>query len=134
MHLVICVCLSAPPSTVTSLHTGVDPAGQREAAQPGHGFQRHLDNSERPARGCRRLRLHGLQHVCHGRGQCHPLRARFVILGTAFHYPSPPAYPTSSGSCSFPPLKLESPSGLQWCMLLCFTAFLIMHCEHSALG
>ena len=53
--------------------------------------------------------------------------------------PINPCYPTSSGSCSRPvpsrPVPTPNPSsGLQWRMLPCFTASLIMHCKHSAPG
>lgn len=91
------LCAPLTPSslhpTVACLHSGVDPQGQRQAAQPGHGLQRHPDHPERAARGRRRLRLHGLQHVCHGRGQCHPLRARFVIHGAPVTSPCPSSPP-----------------------------------------
>lgn len=89
--------LSSPPlphasvcvAAVAGLHAGLDPRGQREAAQPGHGLQRHPDHPQRPARGRGRVRLHGLQHAGHGRGQGQAPCARLVT-------PPPAPPPTSS--------------------------------------
>lgn len=126
------LCAPLTPSslhpTVACLHSGVDPQGQRQATQPGHGLQRHPDHPERAARGRRRLRLHGLQHVCHGRGQCHPLRARFVIHGAPVtsaahhHRPSPWSHPLH------PPLTSNSSSGSGFFFLF-FSASLPSSCQ-----
>lgn len=89
-------------SAVAGIHPGVDPDGRREAAQPGHGLQRHPDHSERAARGRGRVRVHGLQHVSHGRGHRHPPCARLVIRGCVLDpHPAPPrpALPRPSGAC-----------------------------------
>lgn len=137
--------------TVACLHSGVDPQGQRQATQPGHGLQRHPDHPERAARGRRRLRLHGLQHVCHGRGQCHPLRARFVIHGAPVtsaahhHRPSPTSGPTPSThhSLAIPALALAfffffaslPSSSCQLASDACFSVWwrrLIVHCERRS--
>lgn len=130
-------------ASVSCLHTCLDPDWQRETSQPGHGLQWNPDYSERPARGRWCLCLHRLQHVCYGRGQCEPLRARFVILGITFHRLSSPVFPRSALAPvvthpKFKPLPHPFPAHAPACNGACFlfslAAFTIMLWANSVIS